>query len=166
MARFSKDGRLIIPLTERRVRLKNRSKSVELKVRYIINEAFCPNGCNIMDKDHLIHNYPSLRIKFRRADAEGEFVISAIEGDFSKKTLSGELIYGLKDDLFCPHCDVPFKKLVNCHCQADAEMIVVGLTPSLDYNNAITFCNVTGCRNATFIQSGEAIKRLRLNSSY
>jgi hypothetical protein len=31
---------------------------------------------------------------------EGEFVISAIEGDFDKLVLSGELKTGVKDDLY------------------------------------------------------------------
>ena len=166
MARFSKDGRLVIPLIERSIRLRNRSKSVEKKVRYIISDAYCPNGCNIMDTEHDINGYPGLRIKFRRTGMEGEFVISAIEGDFDKIILSGELADGVKDELFCPHCGTSFKKLVNCNCQEDAEMIVVGLTPDLDFNDAITFCNVTGCSNGTFIKSGEVIRHVRLSQGF
>lgn len=59
-------------------------------------------------------------------------------------------------------CGVEFKKLVNCNCQNDAEMVVIGLTPELNYNDAITFCNVTGCSNGAFIKSGEAIRHVRL----
>ncbi len=58
-----------------------------------------------------------------------------------------------------------FEKLVNCNCKSDADMIVIGLTPHLDFNNAITFCNVTGCANGTFIKSGDAIKHVRLGGS-
>jgi hypothetical protein len=164
MSRFSKDGRLIIPLGERSIRLRNRSKSVEKKVRYIVNEAFCPNGCSIVDWENEINGFPGLRLKFCRPGMEGEFVISAIEGDFDKIVLSGELLEGTKDELYCPHCNVIFEKLVNCNCSTGAEMVVIGLTPKLDFNQAITFCNVTGCPNGTFIHSGEVLRHVRLSS--
>ncbi len=164
MSRFSKDGRLIIPLGERSIRLRNRSRSVEKKVRYIVNEAFCPNGCSVVDPENEINGFPGLRLKFLRDNMEGEFVISAIEGDFDKIVLSGELLEGVKDEIFCPHCGVMFQKLLNCNCSAGAEMVVIGLTPKLDFNQAITFCNVTGCPNGTFIHSGEVLRHVRLSS--
>ena len=159
MSRFSKDGRLIIPLSKR---AKATSKKEEDKVRYVISEAYCPNGCNIIDKYHEINGSPGLRLKFRRPGMEGEFVLSAIEGDFDKIILSGELKNGVKDDLYCPHCDVMLEKLVNCNCNPDADMVVIGLTPQLDFNNAVTFCNVTGCTNGTFVNSGDIIRHIRL----
>jgi hypothetical protein len=159
---FSKDGRLLMPLAER----KSTSRKVEEKIRYIIDHAYCPNGCSIIDSKHKINGFPGLRIKFKRAAMEGEFVISAIEGDFDKKILSGELKEGEKDELYCPHCGEMFKKLVNCNCKPGADMVVIGLTPELDFNEAITFCNVTGCHNGTFIKSGDVIRHIRLIGSF
>jgi hypothetical protein len=97
---------------------------------------------------------------------KGEFIISAIEGDFKKIVLSGQLVEGMKYDLFCPFCGATFEKLVNCNCRSGAEMIVIGLTPRLDFKNAITFCNVVGCVNGAFIKSGDAIRHVRLSSHY
>src|SRR4030042_2714005 len=111
MSIFSKDGRLLIPLTER----KKVGEKEEDKVRYIINHAYCPNGCSIIDSRNKINGFPGLRIKFKRSEMEGEFVISAIEGDFDKIILSGELKEGVKDELYCPHCGMMFEKLVNCN---------------------------------------------------
>lgn len=159
MERFRKDGRLVIPLMNRK---KPEFDKDEDKVRYVVNEAYCPKGCNIIDNEHKINNAPGLRIRFKRASAEGEFVLSAIEGDFDKIILSGELEEGVKDDLYCPHCGAAFKILVNCCCKPYAEMIVIGLTPEMDFNNAITFCNVTGCANGTFVKSGDVIRHSRL----
>ena len=159
MSIFTKDGRLMIPIGKRPKFFVNGNEN---KIRYIINEAFCPNGCNIIDKDIEINGFPGLRIKYKRPNIEGEFVISAIEGDFEKKIISGYLVEGVKDDLFCPHCDKMFEKLVNCNCKPEGEMIVIGLTPKLNFNNAITFCNITGCVNGTFIKSGDAIRHVRL----
>ena len=162
MERFSKDGKLIIPLMTREKGIK---KTDEEKIRYVVSEAYCPNGCNIIDKEHKINDVPGLRIKFERPGMEGEFVLSAIEGDFDKIMLSGELEDGVKDELYCPHCGVMFKILVNCSSKSDADMVVIGLTPKLDFNNAISFCNVTGCTVGTSIKSGDAIRHIRLSGS-
>ena len=88
--------------------------------------------------------------------------IRAVEADFDKILLSGELEDGVKDELYCPHCGVMFKKLVNCSCKPDADMVIIGLTPELNFNNAISFCNVTGCINGTSINSGDVIRHMRL----
>ncbi len=154
---YDKQGRLIIPISQRE---KNRAK--EKTVKYVMTEAYCPNGCSVIDPNYPINGYPGLRIKFARPGMEGEFVISAIEGDFNKKILSGKLEEGVKDELYCPHCGVLFAKLVTCNCAPDADMVVIGLTPKLDFNNAVTFCNVTGCQNGAFVKSGEVLRHLRL----
>lgn len=162
MERFTKNGRLIIPLGQRK---SSTEKAGEGKVRYVVTEAYCPNGCSIIDKEHEINSAPGLRMKFRRPGMEGELVLSAIQGDFNKIIISGELEAGVKDELCCPHCGVMFSKLVNCSCRADADMVVIGLTPKLDFNNAISFCNVTGCVNGTTIASGEVIRHVQLSGS-
>ncbi len=163
MERFTSDGRWIIPISERK---KKTDKGKEKNICYLISEAYCPDGCSIIDEAHKIGGAPGLRIKFKREGAEGEFVISAIEGDFEKIILSGELVDGVKDDLYCPHCGVPFQKLVKCNCKEDADMVIIGMTPKLDINNAISFCNVTGCNNGSFIQSGEVLRHVRLGTSF
>lgn len=163
MERFTNDGRWIIPFSDRNTR---KDKGKEENTRYLINEAYCPNGCNIIDNEYKINGFPGLRIKYKRPGAEGEFVISAIEGDFDKIILSGELADGVKDHLCCSHCDAKFEILVNCNCKQGANMVLIGLTPKLDINNAITFCNVTGCNNGAFIKAGKVLKHVRLGLSF
>lgn len=162
MDRFTKDGRLIIPLGQRK---SSTEKNDARRVRYVVTEAYCPSGCSIIDKEHEINGAPGLRMKFSRQGMEGELVLSAIQGDFTKIIISGELEEGVKDELYCPHCGVIFKKLVNCSCQPGADMVVIGLTPELDYNNAISFCNVTGCVNGTSISSGEVIRHVQISGT-
>lgn len=156
---FSKDGRLIIPISKRRAK----TKKSEDKIRYVIGEAYCAKGCNLITNDCHINGYAGLFIGFKRPGIEGQLVISAIEGDFDKIILSGNLENGTKNELFCPYCSTVFEKLVNCNCTPDAEMVVIGLTPKLDFNDAVTFCNVTGCYNGTFVKSGDALRHIRLN---
>ncbi len=155
MERFGKDGRMIIPLSQRRTK-------DEEKVRYVVEHAYCPEGCSIIDIKHKINGYPGLKIAFKRPGVEGLFVLSAIEGDFDKIVLSGELVDGVKDELYCPHCGAMFRKLVSCRCSDQADMVVIGLTPELDFNNAIAFCNVTGCRNGSSMKSGDVLLHIRL----
>ena len=157
---FNKDGRMIVPFSKR----KKGGKEEDEKVRYVITEAYCPKGCSIMDQEHKINGYQGLRIKYKRPGIEGLFVISAIEGNFEKIILSGDLKDGVKDELYCPHCGTLFAKLVNCNCSMDADMVAIGLTPKLDCNNAVTFCNVTGCKNGSFVKSGEVLRHKRLES--
>ena len=47
-----------------------------------------------------------------------------------------------------------------------ADMVVIGLTPHLDFNNAVTFCNVTGCHNGAFVKSGDVLRHLRLHTTF
>jgi hypothetical protein len=156
MERFTKDGKFILPQVQRK------EGTDEKKLRYVVTEAYCPNGCNIIDKEHKINGAPGLLVKFKRPGMEGKLVLSAIQRDFDKIVLSGELKDGVKDELYCSHCGVMFKKLVNCSCKPDADMVVIGLTPNLDFNNAISFCNVTGCTNGTTIKSGDVIRHMQL----
>ncbi|MCF8361983.1 MAG: hypothetical protein K9G70_05095 [Prolixibacteraceae bacterium] len=160
MTIYSKNGRMMIPVGRRRKR--NITNDNPCDVRYVVDKVYCPRGCNLIDKSLEINGFPGIRLGFKRQNIEGEFVISAIEGDFEKQVLRGELEEGIKDELFCPHCGEHFRVLVDCKCSDGAEMLVLGLTPKLNYNNAITFCNVTGCSNGSFIRSGEVIRHVRL----
>lgn len=157
---FGKDGRMIVPISKK---VKGKKEDEE-KVRYVITEAYCPKGCSIIDQEYKINGYAGLRMKYKRPSVEGEFVISAVEGDFKKIILSGNLKDGVKDELCCPHCGTLFAKLVNCNCSIGADMVAIGLTPKLDLNNAVTFCNVTGCKNGSFVKSGEVLRHIRLES--
>ena len=49
MERFNKDGRWMIPLAERK-----KTEYPEEEIRFIIKEAYCPEGCNIIDNEVLI----------------------------------------------------------------------------------------------------------------
>ncbi len=161
MKRFTKNGRLLIPLSQRE---KLKSCLKEDNIKYVVTEAYCPNGCSAIDREYPIKGFPGIRIKFSRPGVEGVLIISAVEGDFEKIMLSGELKHGVKDELYCPHCGILFEKLIHCGCKQDADMVVLDLTPRLDFNNAITFYNVTGCDNGTFVKSGTILRHIRLKN--
>ena len=89
-------------------------------------------------------------------------ILSALTGKRNYCSTCKTKRKGIPAPLYCPHCGVIFEKLVNCRCKSDADMVVIGLTPKLDFNNSISFCNVTGCINGTFIKSGDVIRHVRL----
>ena len=74
MERFGKDGRLIIPLQQRKIGTK---ESDEEQVRYVVTDAYCPNGCNIVDKEQKINGVaPGHDFKFEGKngkDQDSEF---------------------------------------------------------------------------------------------
>ena len=49
MERFGKDGKLIIPLAQRK---KGTKELDEQKIRYVATEAYCPKGCSIIDREN------------------------------------------------------------------------------------------------------------------
>lgn len=156
--RFDNKGRFIVPLNSHKKETKIEDK------RFVVSEAYCTNGHNLIDKEHEIGGFPGIKLKFKRPGHEGEFVISAIEGEFDKIILSGELEEGKKDELSCPFCGAILPSLTNCECVAKGNLVVLGLTPILDFNNAIAFCDVTGCKKGTFVKSGTIINHMRLTS--
>ncbi len=156
--RFDREGRLIVPIAEHEKDASTHEK------RFVVTEAYCQNGHSLMDKEHVIDGYPGIRLKFERPGHKGEFVLSAVEGSIEKIMVSGTLEDHVKDDLFCPHCGVKLQVLTDCGCRDEGEMVVLGLSPKLDFNNAIAFCNVTGCNRGVFVKSGEVIRRVRLNA--
>jgi len=156
---FADDGHMIVPATQ------YGHKAVEdAKTRFVVDQAYCPKGCSIVDEEHPIHGYPGLRMGFSRPGMKGELVLSAVQGDFDKIMLGGELVDGVKLDLYCPHCGTPFATLANCRCSADAQIVAIGLTPELDFNNGIAFCNVAGCKNEGFVLSGRVIHAIWTNN--
>ena len=156
MDRFEEKDRVVVPVSKFR-------KIVESdKTVWMVDHAFCPNGHSLMDNEHPIHGYPGIRLAFKLPDSEGEVVISALAGDLTKTTISGELEPGVRHDLSCPHCHVSLPVLMSCGCKRKGQLVVIGLTPKLNFNDAITLCDVAGCTNAAVVSSGEIIRHMRV----
>ena len=158
---FADDGHMIFPATQ-----CQHVAAEDGEARYVVDQAYCPQGCSILDKEHSIHGIPGLHIGFSRSDMKGELVLSAIQGDFERIILSGELVDRAKNNLYCPHCGTPFATLVNCSCSPGARIVAIGLTAEIDFNNAIAFCNVTGCRNGVFVRSGQVLSAVWNDGRY
>jgi hypothetical protein len=155
MNKFEEKGIQVKPVSEIHKAVKTD------KTIWMVDQVYCTNGHSLIDKEHLIHGYPGIRLSFKSPHGEGEVVISALAGDLSKMTISGELEPGKRHDLSCPHCHVPLPVLMPCGCKRDGRLVVIGLTPQLNFNNAITLCDVAGCTNAALVSCGEIIRHKR-----
>jgi hypothetical protein len=154
--RFDENGRMYIPLSWHK---KDNPIDDE---RFVVTEAYCPNGHSLIDPLHEINGFPGIQLAYRDSERNGLFVVSAIEGDFTKVLLSGFLQSGRKLELLCPFCGTGLPVLMACECGEGGELVALGLTPKFDFNNAVAFCNVVGCESGTFLKSGEIIKHVRL----
>jgi len=156
MNRFDKQGIQVKPVSE----IHKAAKSDQTV--WGVDKAFCTNGHSLIDKEHPIHGYPGIRLAFKLPGNEGVIVISALAGDLTKITLSGELEPGVRHDLSCPHCHVPLPVLMACECKRKGRLVVIGLTPQLNFNDIITLCDVAGCTNASVVACGEIIRHKRV----
>jgi hypothetical protein len=155
MNKFEEKGIKVVPVS-------NIHKAVKSdKVIWRVDHVYCTNGHSLMDKEHPIHGYPGIRLAYKHPNGEGEIVISALAGDLAKITLSGELEPGVSHELSCPQCHVPLPILMPCGCKRNGSLVVIGLTPKLNFNNAITLCDVAGCTNASLVSCGEIIRHKR-----
>ena len=155
MGRFDDKNKVVKPVTE----FHNVGESDN--IIWMVDQAYCTNGHSLIDKENPIHGYAGIRLVFKNPNSEGEIVISPLAGDLTKETLSGELEPGVRHELFCPHCNVALPVLMSCGCKRKGQLVVIGLTPQLNFNNAITLCDVAGCTNAAVVSAGEVIRHMR-----
>ena len=155
MNKFEKKGKKVVSVSD----FSKATKSD--KTIWMVDRAYCTNGHSLIDKEHLVSGYPGIRLAFKSPHHKGEVVISALAGDLSKTTISGELEPGARHNLSCPHCQVPLPMLMSCGCKRNGQLVVIGLTPHLNFNNAITLCDVAGCTNAALVSCGEIIRHKR-----
>jgi hypothetical protein len=155
--RFDGRGRLIIPEPKGPVR------QMRIGEELIVEEVYCPNGHDVMDRDHPMSGRPGIRIAFRDPRGEaGLLVLSPVLGCLDKLTLEGELVLGERLEAMCPDCGIPLPVLTACPCEWGGVINVLFLHPDRDINNSIGFCNVVGCPNSSVTRSGEVIRAVRL----
>lgn len=172
--RFDDKGKLIIPEVVKRKKDKQKESEFDIpeiiketRTFYIIKQAFCPNGHNLVDKKHIISGYPSIRLRYKRKDnTKTEIAISAVLGDPQKIILHGNLIFGELVGIHCPICDVklpilthykPGKGEPGFNKNEIIDIVALYLTPELDYSKAISFCNKVGVVHSSIKYAHEII---------
>ena len=157
--RFTDSGMWKIPSNVEEVPIDEDNRE-----KLTITEEHCEKGASLMDKDHLFHGKPGIKLGFRRSNGEeGEFVVSPFLHDTEKMGIKGTIVNGEKVELICPSCGKPFPVLAECDRCEEGEMVLVQCNSSSDVINAVSFCNVFGCPNAMFINADRVIRGIEKN---
>ena len=171
--RFDSEGKLIIPeftdkKRERKTELLKEIPEIikEVRTLYIIKQVFCPGGDNLIDKSYEISGYPAIRLRYLKPEGQvAEVALSAILGDPQSVVIDGELKWGEFVDIHCPVCNVKLPILTK---RPDPEsksgehlsIVLLFLTPDLDYTKAITFCNKVGTVRSFINYAGTLIQNI------
>ena len=171
--RFDSDGKLIIPefIDKKRGKKSEILKDIpeilkEVRTLYIIKQVFCPGGHNLIDKTCMISGYPAIRLRYLKSgDLRVEVALSAILGDPQSVVIEGELKWGEFVDIHCPMCNVKLPILTkrpdpNSKSGEYLAIVLLFLTPDLDYTKAITFCNKVGTVRSFINYTGTLIQNI------
>ncbi|MFH1676038.1 MAG: NAD(P)H-dependent oxidoreductase subunit E [bacterium] len=104
-------------------------------------EVSCPK-CNhsLMDSDHYIDDYPSIRVTVSFADKHGWLELSSMYGSykvFSEHEIPPDIVV----HFFCPHCHVELTGTAPCHsCGAPMVPMLVRV------GGIVQICSRSGCK--------------------
>ncbi len=148
---FDTEGKLKIPAKE-----LNREE-------LIVKEVYCPEGHNLISKEHKVSDHPGIELAFRKKNGEeGIVVLSPILGDFNAVFLRGKVDDGEVVKFRCPVCDRELPVLSTCNICGEGKIYVLFLDKTFSFNNAITFCSKKGCSNSSIRRSDAIITALGL----
>lgn len=138
---------------------KKKKETVEIEVpskAIRVKHATCPNGCNLMDTEHLINGYPSVTVFAKTKEQEGLIYLDPVYGSY-KNLPQIEIPQGTCADLYCPDCGVSLVQDEICE-QCGAKMFAI----YLPHGGVIEVCTRNGCQshNLKFTDSEEIGKKL------
>jgi len=110
--------------------------------KYISLGVNCPH-CNesLMDMNHQIHNYPSIKVNIETARAKGIIWLCSIYDCYDHEN-NIELREDEEVRFFCPHCSQSLMLETICNqCKAKMAGFVIKAGGKID------FCSRKGCKN-------------------
>lgn len=124
----------------------------------VINECFCTNKHNLIDKKAMFGSFPGILLKVRQKAEIGLLALSPVYGDKSRISIDIELIDKEILELSCPKCDE--KLSVFSHCECGADLVSLFLSEELSFNEAAAICSRVNCFNAQIKSSSEIIAQM------
>ncbi|MFP4458120.1 MAG: hypothetical protein ACLFSQ_00850 [Candidatus Zixiibacteriota bacterium] len=120
----------------------------------------CPHeDCkkSLMDHENLVSNQPSIHLRVKKGDVEGDLYLSSIYGDYN--SIDPEKPHYLNGDcleFYCPHCGKELPVIEKCSCGADTKLL------HLQDGGKLKFCSRKGCNyhNISFEKSEDLYKFL------
>ena len=127
--------------------------------KYVITEAYCHNGHDLIDKKVKISGSPSIKLLAISADKKEEINICAVEGDQSKK--GGE---GFKNKelvaLSCPVCEEELDNIAPCDCIRGSKFVAIYLNKKRSFSSCVGICSSWGCYRSFMSSAWRIISRL------
>jgi hypothetical protein len=152
MERFDEKGYWIIPEPRKSRKIRDDGQCI------VIRELYCHNGHNVIADESDFHGNPGFKLLVEKENGErGHVYYSPIYGDNVSVAINIKLKIGEKVRLFCPVCEEEIPTLKPCDWCDNGDIKVLSLKKNFDYNQAIGMCEVVGCLNSIFIDSGELI---------
>jgi len=152
---FDANGRLHIPVNEKgKVRFP-KSKLEVSDEKYIIKEAFCPNGHSLIS-DTRINGFGGIHLIFTDLNdlKEVEIIISPVIGERKVMVQKGDVFKdGEIIKALCPICRTELEILFDCEC--GAHVYVFYLDSLLDHNYGQSFCSRIGCSKSSRLRYSE-----------
>jgi len=137
---------------------KRESIEIEIPSKAIrIQHASCPNGHSLMDYEHKINGYPSVKVLAKYKDREGLIYLDPVYGSFKNlfeiKVPKGEVV-----EFFCPECHVSLTDKNQVCSACSAPMFAM----HLPHGGIVEGCLREGCHfhNLRLIDSEQLLKRL------
>jgi hypothetical protein len=94
-----------------------------------------------MDKENLVDNEPSVKLKIKSDDSEGFIRFSSVYGSYNY-ICDYQPVKDSISRFFCPNCNSMIKSDVTCeHCKAPMVPLF------LDIGGKVAFCSRAGCKN-------------------
>ncbi|OGC00693.1 hypothetical protein A2V82_02945 [candidate division KSB1 bacterium RBG_16_48_16] len=134
-----------------RVEIEIPSKAIRIK------NAGCPNGHSLMDPDHKINGYPSVKVLIRYKDQEGLIYLDPIYGSFKNihvlNVSQGDVV-----DFYCPECKTSLTAAGKICRECSSRMFAI----HLPHGGIIEGCLKNGCHyhNLRLIDGNELLKKL------
>jgi hypothetical protein len=137
---------------------KKETVEIELPSKAIrIQNAGCPNGHSLMDKEHTINGYDSVSVLVKYKGEQGLIYLDPVYGSF-KNVFEIKVEGGGIVEFFCPHCRV---SLIDEH-----QLCSICSSPMfalhLPHGGIIEGCSRNGCQFHTLklVSGDELVKRL------
>ena len=152
---FGADGRLHIPVSIKgNVKLPTSKVEVN-KEKFIIKEAYCPNGHSLIS-DTRINGYGGIHFIFTDINEtkEVDIIISPVIGERKVMVQKGDVFKdGEIIKSLCPVCRTEMEILFDCEC--GAHVYVFYLDRQLDHNYGQSFCSRIGCVKSSRLRYSE-----------
>jgi hypothetical protein len=127
--------------------------------KYLVTEAYCHNGHNLVDTKTKISGYPSIKLLAISGDKKEEIHISAVEGDQSKK---GGEVFKDKEllSLSCPVCEEELDNIAPCDCIKGSKFVAIYLNKKRSFSSCVGICNSWTCYRSFMNSAWRIISRL------